>query len=219
MTTLVTLPRPQRYEAKTLTKEQAVKLLEVARSSRLEALLLVALTTGLRRGELVALRWNDVDLDQGVLFVRRTLTRIIGQGYVETEPKTRTRRRKIVLPVVAVEKLKAHRDRQSEERFKAGKNWYEQGIVFCNQFGGFYNPKKVDKHFQQLLKEAGLEYMRFHDLRHSTATILLTAGVHPKVVQERMGHSTIAMTMDIYSHVLPSMQQEAADKIDDMFRQ
>ena len=98
-----------------------------------------------------------------------------------------------------------HRDRQSEERLKATRKWHERGIVFCNQSGGFYNPEKVDKHFQKLLKEAGLGYMRFHDLRHSAATILLIAGMHPKVVQERLGHSTIAMTMDIYSHVLPSM--------------
>jgi len=165
---------------------------------------------------LVALRWDDVDFEHGVVYVRRTLTRVVGHGYVETEPKTRTSRRKIILPHIALEALKAHQERQGQVRMQVGGKWNEQGIVFCNQYSGFYNPEKVDRHFQKLLKGVGLAYMRFHDLRYSAAIILLVAGVHPKVVQEQLGHSTIAMTMDIYSHLLPSMQQEAADKIDDM---
>lgn len=114
--------------------------------------------------------------------------------------------------------MKEHHGRQEQARIQAGEAWHDQRIVSCNQYGGFYNPEKVDKHFQKLLKRAGFAYMRFHDLRHSAATILLVAGVHPKVVQERLGHSTITMTMDIYSHVLPSMQQEVAEKIDDLFK-
>jgi integrase len=218
VTKLVSLPHVERYDAQILTTDQAVKLLEVARGSRIEALLLLALTTGMRRGELLALRWDDVDFDRGVVYVRRTMSWISGYGYKESEPKTKAGRRKIVLANVALEALKEHRVHQSEVRSKAGDKWRENGIIFCSVYGGFFNPAKVLEIFKQLLKDAGLPHMRFHDLRHSAATILLVAGVHPKVVQERLGHSTIAMTMDVYSHVLPSMQQEAAEKIDDMFK-
>jgi integrase len=218
ITKLVSLPHAERYEAQTLTVEQAGKLLEAARGSRIEALLLVAVTTGMRRGELLALHWDDVDLEKGVLYIRRTMSKIAGYGYMESEPKTRTGRRKVVLPDVAVEVLKEHRVRQDQIRSDAGEKWHEHGIVFCNNFGGFFNPDRLLKIFNKLLRDAGLLHMRFHDLRHSAATILLTSGVHPKVVQERLGHSTIAMTLDVYSHVLPSIQQEAADKIDDLFK-
>ena len=215
---LVSLPHIERYDAQTITSEQATKLLEVARGSRLEALLLVAVTTGMRRGELLALHWEDVDFDKGVIYVRRTMSWIKGYGYKESEPKTKSGRRQIVLPAVALEALKMHRIYRDEMRVKAGARWSENGIVFCNIYGGSFNPNKVLLLFGELLKEAGLPHMRFHDLRHSAATILLMAGIHPKVVQERMGHSTIAMTLDVYSHVLPSMQQEAAEKIDSLFR-
>ncbi len=214
---LVSLPRTQRYEAKTLTAEEAKKLIETAQESRIEVLLVVAVTTGMRRGELLALHWDDVDFEQGVVYVHRTVNRVTGHGFKETEPKTKSSRRRIVLPDIAVEALKEHRLHQDQIRVKAGEKWYEQGIIFCNRHGRFLNPERVVALFHRLLADAGLPDMRFHDLRHSAATILLVAGVHPKVVQERMGHSSIAMTMDIYSHVLPSMQQEVADKIDDMF--
>lgn len=118
-----------------------------------------------------------------------------------------------------MEVLKEHRLHQDQIRAKAGDKWDEQGIIFCNRHGRFLNPERVVALLHKLLADAGLPDMRFHDLRHSAATMLLVAGVHPKVVQERMGHSSIVMTMDTYSHVLPSMQQEVADKIDDIFRQ
>lgn len=218
VTKLVSLPHAERYEAQTLTVEQASRLLETARGSRIEALLLVAITTGMRRGELLALHWDDVDLEKGVLYVRRTMSKIVGYGYKESEPKTRTGRRKVVLPGVAMEALKEHRLRQDQARLEAGEKWHERGIVFSNKYGGFFDPDRLLLIFDKVLREAGLPHMRFHDLRHSAATILLMSGVHPKVVQERLGHSTIAMTLDVYSHVLPSIQQEAADKMDDLFK-
>ncbi len=215
---LVTLPHVERYEAQTLTMEQALKLLELARGSRIETLLLVALTTGMRRGELLALRWDDVDFEKGVLHVRRTMSHIPGMGYKEGEPKTKAGRRTIVLSSVTIEALKEHRFDQKQARIMAGEKWQERGIVFCNIYGGFFNPVKVLALFQRLLREAGLPHMRFHDLRHSAATILLEARVHLKMVQERLGHSSIATTADIYSHISPEMQQETVDKIDDLFR-
>ncbi|MFL5588067.1 MAG: tyrosine-type recombinase/integrase [Ktedonobacteraceae bacterium] len=215
---LVSPPRIDRYEAQTLTVEQAEKLLGAARGSRLDALLILALTTGMRRGELLALRWDDVDFKQSLVFVHRTVTRVGGYGYVEGEPKTRSSRRRVVLPDVALEALKKHRIDQQQEQIKVGDKWQYKGLVFCDGYGGFFSPDMVLRKFSKLLRDIGLPRMRFHDLRHSAATILLVAGVHPKVVQERLGHSTVAMTLDVYSHVLPSMQQEVAGKIDDLFK-
>jgi integrase len=216
---LVSLPRIGRYEAQTLTNEQAMKLLEIAKESRIETLLLMAITTGMRRGELLALHWEDIDFEMKIVTVHRTVARIIGKGYRETEPKTRTSRRRIVLPDVTLDALREHRENQEQDRLQATDQWYERGLVFSNVYGNYFNPVTLLRTYRDLLKKAGLPRIRFHDLRHSAATILMAAGVHPKIVQERMGHSTIAMTMDIYSHVMPSMQQEVAEMIDDLFKQ
>lgn len=214
---LVTLPRKKRYEAQILTLEQAQKLLEAARGSRLEALLIVALTTGMRRGELLALRWDDVDFENGLLYVRHTMNHITGLGYVVGEPKSWAGRRTIVLSEVTIKALRVHREQQEQSRALAGEKWLDQGIVFCNTVGNFLNPSNMLVTFRQLLHDAGLPKVRFHDLRHSAATILAAARVDLKTIQERLGHSTIATTADIYSHALPKLQQEAAEKIDEMF--
>jgi integrase len=201
-----------------LSIADAQKLMQVAKESRVEALIIIAVTTGMRRGELLGLRWNDVDLERGVLHIRRTMNRIPGFGFIENDPKTKAGRRKVTLPDIVVEALKRHREGQEEVKQKLGTRWRGKGLVFCNTVGGFWNPEKMTKVFHKVLDQAGLPYMRFHDLRHSAATILLTMGVHPKVVQELLGHSTIAMTMDIYSHFLPSMQKDAMDKMNDTFK-
>jgi integrase len=215
----VTQPRPTRYEIRPLTGEQAQLLLEKARGSRLETILIVALTTGIRRGELLALQWQDINFDEGSLHVCRTMNRIEGKGIMVSEPKTAKSRRKIMLPHLVIEALKQHRVRQLEARLKAGAAWKERDLVFCNASGNFLDPANVLRMFGKLLRDAGLPHMRFHDLRHSAATILLTMGVHPKIVQELLGHSQISMTMDTYSHVLPSMQKEAMSRWDDWFRE
>jgi integrase len=217
ITNQVTVPHAQHYEAKTLTVEQAQLLIETAQGHRLEALLIVAIMTGTRRGELLALRWSDIDLERGTLHIQRSMSRVPGYGVIEKDPKTRTSRRKIMLPNIAVEALKEHRLRQNEAKAKVGGAWKELDIVFCNTFGGFLLPESVLQMFYKILKEAELPHIRFHDLRHSAATILLTMGVHPKVVQELLGHSSITMTMDTYSHILPSMHQDARDKMNDAF--
>jgi integrase len=169
---LVTRPRIERYNSQTLTGEQAKKLLEKAKGSRIEALLLVALTTGMRRGELLALRWGDIDLEKGVLYVQRTVSHVPHYGYVESEPKTQSGRRRIVLPSVTIDALKAHRIYQDKVRLEAGEKWSDRGIVFANHSGGFLRGDTVLDLFYQLLKDVGLPPMRFHDLRHSAATIL-----------------------------------------------
>jgi len=214
---LVDLPSVERYEGQVLTVEQAKKLLEVARGSRLDVLLLVAVTTAMRRGELVALHWSDVDLEKGVLQVRHTLAWMRGKGFVEGEPKSKAGRRKVMLSSVVIRALKEHQMRQEQARVKMGDQWQEHGLIFCNTYGRHFNPNHVWYLFKRLLKAAGLPNVRFHDLRHGAATVLLAAGVPLKVVSELLGHSSVAITADIYAHVLPEMQQEVVKRMDDLY--
>jgi len=178
----------------------------------------VALTTGMRRGEILALRWSDINLEEGSIQVKRTVDYITHYGYVETEPKTARGWRKILLSSFVVEMLNAHRLAQMEERHKAGDKWIDKNLVFCGLLGDFFNPNYLLRVFKKVLDEAGLPRMRFHDLRHSAATILLSMGVNMKVVQELLGHSDISITLGRYSHLLPSMQKDVTDKWDHEFR-
>lgn len=214
---LVDLPSPDRYEGQVLMVEQAKRLLEVAQGSRFDALLLMVLTTGLRRGEVLALHWSDVDLEKGVLQVRRGLVWMRGRGLVEREPKTRAGWRKIALPKVVIEALKKQKVRQDEARIRMGDRWQEHDLIFCNRHGSHFDPSYVRHQFKRLLRAAGLPDVRLHDLRHSAATVLLAAGVPLKVVSELLGHSSIAITADVYTHVLPEMQQEVVRKMDDFY--
>jgi len=212
---LVSPPRLPKIEQQVLTLEQAHTLFEHVKKHRLEVVLMLALTTGMRRGEILALRWHDVNLHEGSIQVKRTVDYIPHYGYVETEPKTARGFRKIMLPSFVVGALKAHRLQQDEVRSKAGDKWVEKELIFCGLLGDYFNPNYLLRVFKQVLIDAGLPHMRFHDLRHSAATILLSMNIHPKVVQELLGHSTIGMTLDIYSHVLPSMQKDITDRWDD----
>jgi len=216
---LVSPPRLVKREIQPLTADQARRLIKAARGHRLEAVLVMAITTGMRRGELLALRWQDIDFEHQSLHVRRTVDFFAGYGgYIETEPKTVKGRRMIALPPFVIEVLRHHRVVQLEVRLKAGTAWEEHDLVFTGLRGNYLNPRYILKLFAQVLKDADLPHLRFHDLRHSAATLLLGMGVHPKVVQEILGHSQIGMTMDTYSHVLPSMQREAMEKWSDVFR-
>jgi len=214
---LVSPPRIVKPTIEPLTMEQAHKLLEAVRGHRLEVLLIVALTTGIRRGELLALRWSQVDLEGQWIQVRRTVDYITRYGYVETEPKTAAGKRMIVLPYFVADMLKQHRLQQLEAKLKIGRAWEDRDLVFTDLHGGYFNPRYLGKLFDKVLAEADLPHMRFHDLRHSAATLLLSMGVHVKVVQEILGHSNIAMTADTYSHVLPSMQEDAMSRWDNEF--
>jgi integrase len=214
----VTSPSLKRHEMKPLTPEQAQRLLEVARGHRLEALLTLAVTTGMRRGELLALHWDDIDLNEGSVYVRRTISRIGKFGLVESEPKTQRSKRKIALPSFVVAMLQQHRHHQLVMREKAGDAWQERDIVFCNRHGGYIEPANLFTDFKRLLEQASLPNIRFHDLRHSAASFLAKLNVHPKIVQEILGHSTISMTLDIYSHMFPSTHREAMGKLNDLFK-
>ena len=179
----------------------------------------LAVSTGMRRGELAGLKWQDVDLERGELHVRRSLVRVptkMGSGYMEAEPKTEKSRRSILFPDFALEALKAHQERQQEIKRQAGSLWQEHDYVFCTPLGEHIHPgHDTLEEFKKLLNRAGLSDVRFHDLRHGAATILLSMGVHPKVVQELLGHNQISMTMDTYSHVLPTMQKEAVIRMNE----
>lgn len=217
-------PRRQRFEVRPLTLEQIQHLLAVVEGHRLEALFKLALATGMRRGEILGLKWQDIDLERGKLQIRRVLSRIPskmpGKGYEEAEPKTQKSRRAIIIAPFALKALKEHRIHQEDEKQKAGIHWQEHDYVFCTSLGTHLNPTRdVLDQLKIFLKQANLPEIRFHDLRHSAATLLLSLGVHPKVVQEILGHSQISMTLDIYSHVMPSMHQDAMNKLNEAIEQ
>jgi len=215
---LVTSPTLKRHEMQTLTPEQAQRLLEAARGRRLEALLTVALTTGMRRGELLGLHWQDIDFTEGCIHVRRSVRRLGKIGLVASEPKTQSSKRKIMVPPFVIDVLKQHQERLPAMREHAGTRWKEQDVVFSNKYGGYMDVAVLSHNFKRLLQRAGLPNIRFHDLRHTTASLLAKLKVHPKIVQEVLGHSNISMTLDIYSHMFPSEHAEAMGKMDDLFK-
>jgi integrase len=214
---LVDPPRRAHHEMRPLNSEEAKRLLGAAKGDRLETLLLLALTTGMRQGELMALKWRNVDLSHATLQIQLTAKLVAGKVFVE-ETKTRRSRRRIALSPIAVEALKKHRVRQNEERLAAGSKWVDNEYVFPNTVGKLLDPRGLRRRwFDKLLLKAGLPHIRFHDLRHSAATLLLLQGVHPKVVSELLGHASIAITLDLYSHVLPDMQKDATAAMERVF--
>ena len=197
-------------EIQPLTAEQASTLLATAKGDRLEALYVAAVTTGMRLGELFGMQWADVDLPNGAILVRHALQELNGKLTL-TEPKTAKSRRRVELPKLAIDALREHRKRQ----FAAGH--MASGFVFTNTEGGPLRRSHFHRgDYKPLLTKAGLPEIRFHDLRHTAATLLLLAGVHPEIVRDRLGHSKIGITIDLYSHVLPSMQKEAAGRLDSL---
>lgn len=194
---------------------QAAQFLETAKEHRLYPLYLLALSTGLRRGEILGLRWRDIDLKVGTLSVRQTLT-CTAAGNVFSEPKTDKARRSVALSPNVVEELKRYKLKQKETCLAIGIPLSE--LVFTSEVGTPLGPNNLLRNFKYLTAKAGLPVMPFHNLRHTHASLMLSAGVHPKIVSERLGHSRISTTMDIYSHVLPGLQEEAAAKFDTLLQ-
>jgi integrase len=218
VTEAVKPPQIRREEIHPLTPEQVNALFEAARGDRLEALYVLAIHTGLRQGELLGLKWEDVNLEEGNLQVRRTLT-TTKSGPVLSTPKTKGSRRSVKLTQSAVEALRHHLQRQLGEIDRAGSLWEENGLIFASETGEPLDRRGTVKYqFKKLLKCAGLPDIRFHDLRHTCATLLLGRNVNPKIVSEMLGHASIAITLDTYSHVLPNMQNEAAKAMEDALR-
>jgi integrase len=203
----VKAPQAHKKEVKPLTPAEVAALLSAASGDRLEALYVAAVHTGLRRGELLGLKWTDVDLDTGTLSVQRSLDK---DGTLNP-PKRKNSRRTVKLTGQAMEALKGHRARQNEERLRLGSLWEDCGLVFPNRAGKPMNADNLyHRDFKPLLEKAGLSDFTFHSLRHTCATLLLSKNVNPKIVQEILGHASISQTMDTYSHVLPNMQDQAA---------
>jgi integrase len=206
-------PRAPKKQMHYLTPDEVSRFWQVASNDRLSALYVLAVTTGMRQGELLGLQWADVDLTQALLTVRRTLTNINGAISVG-EPKSAAGSRHIALSMIAVRALEGHREKMAAEGLDCSP-W-----VFCDTAGGpIHRQNLVRRSFKPLLKKAGVCDIRFHDLRHTAATLLLFQGVHPKVVQEILGHSQISVTLDTYSHVLPALHRDAADKLDQLLGQ
>jgi integrase len=214
---LVDLPKERRNEMRVLSEEEAKRFLDAAAFDPYYALFALLITSGLRPGEAYGLKWDDVDLHTGKIRVQRSLERRDNQWYLK-EPKTPQSRRTVPLPPDVVEALKGYRVEQAQRKLKAGPDYHEYGFVFTSQNGEpIYHHNLVRRHFKPILKAAGLsEEIRLYDLRHTCATLLLLAGENPKIVSERLGHSSVTMTLDRYSHVLPDMQKSAADKLQRM---
>jgi len=195
-------------EMQTWSKEQLKAFLETVAEERLSPLWHLVAMTGMRRGEAIGLRWSDVDLENGRLSVRRALIPI-NREVVVSEPKTAKGRRVIALDLGTVEVLKGQAARQLDEQASA-EDWLETGLVFTAASGAALDPESVSRYWRQAVKQSLLPQIRLHDLRHTHATLALQAGIHPKVVSERLGHATISITLDTYSHAIPAMQEEAA---------
>jgi integrase len=213
----VQLPKQTRTEMRFLSPSDAAKFLSALEGDRCATVLTFALATGMRPEEYFGLQWKDVNLTQGTIVIQRALVwRTKGGGWYYGELKTSRSRRTIPLPASMVKALVAHKRRQAEERLKVGSVWQDHGLVFTTTIGGPLNISKLTKnHFKPALKRAGLsQSVRLYDLRHSCATLLLQAGENAKVVSERLGHSTITLTLDVYAHVLPTMQEAASQKLE-----
>ena len=207
-------PKLKRTEMKVLDEIQVRSLLMAAKGSRMEAFLQLAITTGMREGELIGLKWADLDWTGRKIHIQRQVQRIKKQGLVFSSPKTAKSRRVVAIGAATIEKLREQLERQQLERMFASTKWVENDLIFANRIGKPMEPANVLKLFKELLVKANLPDIRFHDLRHTAATLMLLQEVHPKIVQERLGHSDISLTLNTYSHVLPSMQEDAAEKMD-----
>ena len=207
-------PRPQRYEIAAMGPDEVKRLLAAADETRYGDLIHLAALSGLRQGELMGLRWQDVDLEAGILHIRQTCQWLPRQGFIFRQPKTYRSARPVALSPASAQRLRQHRLRQLEERLAAGPAYQDGGLVFANALGAPLHPTNLRRTWLRIADRAGLPRLRFHDLRHAHASLLLQQGVHPKIVSERLGHSTVGITLDTYSHVLPGLQAQAANGLD-----
>ncbi|HEX6349870.1 MAG TPA: site-specific integrase [Candidatus Dormibacteraeota bacterium] len=210
-------PRLERHEIEPFTPDEARSFLTAIEGDRLEGLYIAALFSGLRQGELLGLRWQDVDLEAQELRVVHALQRFDGKLRL-VPPKTARSRRSVSLPPLVVDALRRDKARQLEDRLLAGSRWVESGLVYTTRWGTPIEPRDATRSFKRLLARAQLREIRFHDLRHSCATLLLVQGVAPRVVMEMLGHSQISVTMNTYSHVLPALQRDAAQRLEALLR-
>ena len=205
-------PAPSKAEQPTWAPEQLSTFLRFTAGEPLHAAFVLLSTTGLRRGEVCGLGWANVDLETGELFVTQTRT-TVGSDVIDSPTKTPKSRRRVSLDGGTVVVLRSHRARQAEMQLAAGPGWVGEGHVLCEDDGAPVHPDRITGAFRRQREAAGLPPIRLHDLRHTYATLGLRAGVHPKVMSERLGHATVGITLDLYSHVVPSLDREAADAV------
>ena len=209
-------PRVSRGAREAWTASELRKFLEVAESDRMYAAAFVAATTGMRRSEVLGVAWNCVDLDSALLEVTQTLVMVGNDPVLVGDTKTARSRRQVALDDATVTVLREHRRLRLAERLAWGEAWRNHGLVFCQEDGTPVRPDWFTRWVNRTARESGVKMIGTHGLRHTWATLALKAGVHVKVVSERLGHASVATTMDIYSHVLPSMQREAAQVVTDL---
>jgi integrase len=212
---LVDPPRIPRNEIRPLSAEEARRFLETAKSKRFEALYTLALYSGLRRGEILGLRWCDVDLEARAIRVNQAIQRVGGKLQA-AETKTERSRRTLALPASVDAALRRHRARQAQERLIAGPVWQDTGLVFTSRIGTPVEPRNLHRDFVRVLAIAKVTRIRFHDLRHSTASLLLAQGVPLRTIMEQLGHSSISLTANTYAHVMPAAMRDAADKVEEL---
>ncbi|EJY55883.1 integrase family protein [Alicyclobacillus hesperidum URH17-3-68] len=210
---LVDSQKPDDIEMKTWSEHEVTKFLDAARSSRYYMVFALLLGTGMRLGEVLGLQWKDVDWQTGKVHVQRSFTHGM-KGYVFQPPKTKKGNRAIKLAASTLADLHLHKIKQQEERQSAGDLWEENDLIIATELGRPTMPHNIRMAFNRIVNKSGVPRIRIHDLRHTHATLLLLKGIHPKVVSERLGHEDISITLRTYSHVLPVMQDEAAEKID-----
>lgn len=203
-----------REPVKPFSQDEARMVIEMAASHRLAAFFTVAMAIGLRPSEALGLSWDDVDLMEGLVHVRRVLERRSAADFAFKQPKSRRSRRSIALPGVCVDALAKHRRLQLEERLAAGKDWSDLNLVFTTGTGEPLDRTQVSRQFAALLARAGLPHRRLYDCRHTAASLLLAQGVAPRVVMETLGHSSYQLTMETYTHVLPEVMRDAASAMD-----
>jgi integrase len=207
-------PKPKKKEINPLDPDQTKTFLHEVCGDHLQALYVLAIHRGLRQGELLGLKWEDVDLEAGILQVKRTLS-LTKDGHVFEQPKN-GKGRSIELTQASIEALRRHLARQLEEIEVLGDDYRDQGLIFPGERGQPMRPYTLTGKLERILKHGGLPHIRFHDLRHTCATLLLSKGVHPKFVQELLGHATISITLDTYSHVIPAMGDQTKRAIEDV---
>lgn len=208
-------PRPkQHHEIKTWTATELGQFLAFAREhdERLYPLWLLMATTGIRRGEALGLRWQDLDIDNARISIRQTLL-AVRHTPLYGQPKTKRGKRNISLDAATLATLRSHRKARAVERLAAGSAYQDADLVFATEVGEALHPDRITRRFGRLVQKSGLPRLTLHGLRHSYATIALQAGVHAKVVSERLGHSTVSLTLDVYSHAIPALQEEAAERV------
>ena len=205
-------PKPEKHEMQTWDEFEVQHFLDVAKGNRFYIAYLLALTTGMRKGEVLGLRWQDIDFNNHTLSVRQAVTKKAGIGYKLGKLKTDGSQRNISLFKHVIEELKKHRKEQMAYKMEHRKTYKDQDLVTATSTGSFVQYRNFYKVWEPVMIESGLKFIRFHDFRHTHASLMLKQGVHPKIVQERLGHSSITVTLDLYSHVLPNMQKSAAEQ-------